>query len=261
MKKLKKIYQSVVDFQRDTNQDGRAVSEYDSGFVGAALADVRGAYKFGWADGVKRARELGGDYLTAAGGAARMVRRWADPAYDGIDFDPERARYEMPCVVRRMPEKAAGVSRGVAVLFVNIAEAASVSADALLWKAIAAARWCDLQESAGKRCEIWAGVVADSKNHSNDVASWVVSWRVKSADDPVNLGLICSCIAPWALRFWGFAWQDKFDPSHTSGRGKAQKIGLVKAEEITGGRVNGLIDQGDCLSRYAAENWIKEVSN
>ncbi len=257
MKIIKRQYDSVADFQADTVTDtkGRTISNFDSDFAGASLRDITGPLRAGWADGVERARALCGGVELAPARAGRMVRRWADDSNDGLDWDLERAMYELPPVLVRRPDLSDGRARGVRSFIVNIGESFSVGSNCMLYKALALAAVVDLFESQRARCEVWGVFGADCGGELQAAA-----YRIKAAADPINLGALCSAVAPWALRFWFFAWQDKHGVYVPPGRGKALKMEQIQRLFDFPGSVGGVIDRGDCLGLESARAWVKAAA-
>lgn len=257
MKVIKKQYESVGAFQSDVCADPgrRCLAEWQTqggdSFGGAPVCEIVGPLRAGWAAGVEQARALGGGVNLAPASEARMVRRWADDSQDGIDWDPERAAYEMAPVLQRRPVRVGGAIRGVRSFVVNVSSSWRVGASALLFKALAVAAVVDVLESAGVRCEVWAVGGFDCSREFQCFA-----YRVKAAPDPLNLGALCSAVAPWALRFWGFSWQDRHGVIVPSNRGQPPAIkNIIECFDFPG-VMGGVIDKEDCLNSEAARAWV-----
>lgn len=257
---IKKQYQSVSEFQADTDGAGRCLAQYNEDkkararFMGAPVEDVTGPLRAGWADGVAQARKMAAGVELAPVRSGRMVRRWVDDSQDGLDWDKERAMYEMAPVLQRRPEKAFGVARGVRSFVVNIGEHCQIAASSCIWKALSVGAAVDSLESVGVRCEIWAAKGTDCHNGEYHY----LSYRIKAASDPLNLGALCSAVAPWALRWWFFCWQDKHGRHVPNHRGSCLKMADIVSQFDFPGDLGGVIDTGRCLSESQAAAWVRE---
>jgi len=240
MKEIKHIFESPAAMY-ETAGTPKARSAY---FTGATVEEIH-ARRWGWVEGIKMLEALP-EWKAPPAPGARWVKTWSD--YDGDDLDPARMMDGAPCLSRRIKDTGRRV-RGIVRVIVNIAQGCHTAADAMLWKAYAAARLVDSMEAAGQRCEIYAAMYAKHGYTNGDA---YIETKIKAAADPLNVALCLNMFAPWALRYWYLGIMDTTGKA-TPGHGGAWEI--ADRPDAAGAII---IDCDDCLSRGAAAGFIQK---
>lgn len=218
-------------------------------FQGCSIAEYN-ERRYKWSGGLDKVRRL--SELDAMVSAARCEKRWSD--YDGDNMDVERYYNEQPFLSRRV-QVSGGNRRGQYRIVVNVAENYRVNSENMLWKAYAASRLCDEIESQGNRVEVIVGGFASGCAEGYGY-TWV-NCVAKKAQDPVNLGLLCTLMAPWTWRITMFALLYHYEKcSPYIGRSHTVRE-YLGGDEIENKAI--LIDTGDCLSHERADVFIRTL--
>jgi hypothetical protein len=175
---------------------------------------------------------------------AAYRRVWSED--DGDEMSIDRFRDGMPFLHRRIRDKGSRRAGGAVSIFVNIGESCDVDADAMRWKAYAAARIADQIEATGARAEIF--IIGYGKNAYTNGDQYEMQCRIKAAADPLNLAGIAAALMPWTLRYWMLRHIAATGrPAH--GYGRPDTIKRTDPAAI-------YIDTGHCLSESAARRFI-----
>jgi hypothetical protein len=216
-------------------------------WLGCERAEAWTRANNGWQEGAARIAALPECKIDAARNA-KTARVW--DYEQGDDGDYERYLMELPFMIRRK-KQTGGTGGRIVRVRVHAGENSHVDAEQMLWKTYAALRLIDDLESAGYRCEVTEEMAAQKITRNNDYHCAIT---VKRADDPVNLPILATAFSPWTLRVLMF--------SHCSGHIKKceSTYGSSKPlpESDEPGRVI-VINKGDCLSKNAAENFLKGI--
>jgi hypothetical protein len=219
----------------------------DQKFRGARRDRIMNELKYNYPEGIEKIEKLPG--MTGHTTQAATIRTWHPD--DGDDGDYERYLMELPHMIRRKKVLRQG-QRAVCRVIVSLCESARIDPQDLLYKTYAASRIVDQLEAQGQRCEVIAyDYHTDCEQKTRE--PYKVQVTLKRADDPLNIGLIATALSPWFLRHWCF--------SHIFGIMNAD-YGLGWAAGVQPGDYEEgdiLINKGECLSQYAAEEKIRSL--
>jgi len=240
-------FASLADLYRDCSPHA---SRKDSPrFRGATLDEIR-ERRFAWPEAIAEMQRLA-QVIPAPVKQCRFVKKWND--YDGDELDIERLHNGQDPLSRRIKERGGHTRGQVRKIVINVAESADVPAAAMYCKAYAAGKLCDGIEESGDRAEIYiAAYAAGAFDRGRE--DFYTSVKIKSAEEPLNIGAVLAASAPWMLRFWFFAVMDKAgnNGDHvTSSRGSARGIKHLH-EDAT------VIDTGEALTMAEAGKWIEK---
>jgi hypothetical protein len=249
------LFDSLVDFynavdnpkpeRKEACRDRIESDMNRADWIGAEYSAII-ARKYSWDEGADRVLalpEMSGHTTQAA-----TVRTWHDD--DGDDGDFERYLMELPHMIRRKKILRAG-QRAVARVIVHFGENSNIEAWQMLNKTYAACRIVDQLEAFGTRCEV---VAVDRTRcadiHGND---FHLDITLKRADDPLNIGLLCTALSPWMLRHWDIVFMiSQFKTATGFGT-----VVNVNPSEFDPNDI--IIDRGECLTLEDARQKIQSL--
>jgi hypothetical protein len=217
----------------------------DSAFEGATREESKN-WRFAWPDGLERLADLPEFNIPRAKTA--RARRWSEN--DGDTMDMQRFNDGRAFMLQRYRPKTGKKGGGrVQLVRVNVGENCNVCASAMLWKAYAVGRLVEQLEAGGVRVAVDVYASASCFNHAGD--SYLMRVPVKAPQDPLNLAAVVAVCTPWFLRRWVINHRTNLTGC-LRGAGSSCKLAYDPAA-LT-------IDTGECLSREAAERWLKGAS-
>jgi hypothetical protein len=226
--------------------------EFRPDFFGCTQKELE-ARRYSWTEGIQQMNALTKFNATPAA-YSRPVKRWND--YDGDELDIERLWNGQDPLSKRV-KVAGGRGRGrQRTIYICAGENWTINAKDMLWKSFAAGRLCDDLEAAGERIEIYTCFYAREmferpKDGKEDF--WLMC-KVKSANEPLNIGAVLTATAPWSLRVWMLAAADAHGKTtYSYGFPRPVRQAISEPQAI-------VIDTSEVLSEAAANDWIKRNS-
>jgi hypothetical protein len=233
-------FQSLTAFYAATE---RSTEHRPSSWIGATPEEIE-ARRYSWPEAVKQLDQL--PELHQQHAHTKRAKRWTET--DGDDMSPERYADSRPFMRQRYRAATAAKTGGrVQKIRINVAESESVSAAAMLWKTYAAARLVDQLESNGTRTEILI-VCSTRRAFTRGDADYLLEITIKRPEQPLNVAAIATAASPWMLRRHILDHNTtQTDATGTGGSPRAMPTDPAALD----------IETGDCLSKAAAEAWIK----
>jgi hypothetical protein len=205
------VFESVEELlSHCDNPNPVAVASHDtlsrSHFTGRKFADwaaCRKAATGGWAKGVEIVERMIADLADAkiAAPVSRKRRvRFDETNGDEVDFDRLRDGRDFWRTTRR------ATSNGPATLtiLVNVAAAARVDHEDILWRGAAAIALTHILEAAGYRVELWAldrtkQVYSDSQPDNFTIGAQT-ALCLKRQGDPLDMATLVTAVSGWFFR-------------------------------------------------------------
>lgn len=173
-------------------------------------------------------------------------------SFDGYDIDIDRMHDGLDFLIDRRKQRKLPKTMDV---FINIAENANISYDAMLMKTYTAIKIIDHLEMLGVRTAAYCCIsVRPSVDEGPRPDNILLEICLKDYADAVNIGAICTAISPWMLRYWFFMWIIGRYPHISSGLGMALSIPSSerKPDAI-------IIDEGQCHYKSQADTFIHNI--
>ena len=218
-------------------------------------------YRLNYPEGVESLRML--PELNIRKGGVKYAYRWDDQ--DGDDMDMPRYFEGMACMRKRYKTAGDGQQGRFVEVKVKVDENGYVKYSAMLWKTYTLCRIVDQLEAAGIRVRV--SVCDYSEMFWGEYQLLGLEIKIKDYNEPLNMGLIATICSPWFFRYWVFKYSATQFALTSSGVGRSISLGTFfsgneKAREelgMTERRDLILIDSGECLSKEAADKFIKSL--
>jgi len=246
------IESNIVESTGDQANWNRENSEnnYSESWVGIPFNQLD-KHKYTYKEGLEQLKKL---EIDLALGGSKKRYRWNEN--DGDTVSMERLYESMPAMLQRIKQLGEGVGKFITI-HACIGENCMISAKKLLHRAYTVMQLVDLIESLGYRIAVHAYIDVNQPGYYNGalIKSLNVEVVVKAFNEPMNKGLILTCISPWFFRHHMFKfWCAKF--MMNSGFGHTYDPSYVDDNE------NIYIRQGQCLkenSEYGAIGSLERI--
>lgn len=209
--------------------------DYCADWVGISFNDIE-KHKYTYRKGLEELKKFETDLAL---GGSKPQYRWDEN--DGDTISMERLYEGLPAMSKRIKQLGNATGKFITV-YVCIGENCGVTPQKLLHRAYFVIRLIDTLESLGYRIAVHAyddvgspGYYKDNKIHT--LHTEIV---VKQFNEPLNKGLILTCISPWFFRHHLFKfWCAKFKMSY--GYGYSMSSPYLDTDDAI------YIRQGTCL--------------
>jgi len=173
-------------------------------FYGREIRDLEHAVKIStepWDDGLKIIQEMIDELRDSKlPMLTSKKRRSVWRMDDGDDVDMDRLRSGQEFWRKSQREKTPG--SGTITIISDMRAACIVNANNILWRGAASIVLTYLLEQAGYRVELWAGQ-AGAQAYT-DHSEMMVAARIKTHQEPLNLGTAVASVSSWFYRSVGF---------------------------------------------------------
>jgi len=212
-----------------------------------------------WVEGMATYKEMRGSFRGELPRPKSIRRRlrWREDMGDEVCLD--RLRSGQP-FWRATHREAAPSANAVVTVAFEIGSSSRVDSKKILWKGIAAIVLADLLEEAGYRVELW-GMWRSLGSFVNRHNAYQ-AYKLKEAQDPINVAGILTAVSGWFFRTVGFESYAgyKLGKVFVKPIGSLGSPGVVTKEDREfAGLPEDLINCGlEIISKHAAEEWIRK---
>lgn len=238
-----------TDILEDTRREGaweKHCQNEESSFRGLPLKEILDS-QYSYKKGLEDLKKL--DFEIEGG--SKKVYKWSDQ--DGDEMSTERLNEQLPFMQQRV--NTLGNKRGKFItLNVAICETAWVGYESMLHRAYCAVSLADYLEELGYKvavnCYFDSVGSGDYKGEHVDVSKLTIC--IKQPEEPLNKGLMLTCISPWFFRYWVFKFlHAKYYT--TSGLGRPANTELDDTRELI------WLPTGSCLNPEKVNAKIKAI--
>jgi len=190
----------------------------DNWDLGTTYAEAERMARDGWLEGAKQAQE--------ALKLLPLKSPLPDTVNDFYGFRPHVARFcagAPDSMIRRATQEASGGMGKVLTLYVPVNAVGGVSAKHMMNFGLGVAQYINQLETDGVRCELYGVLCSDQMGGG----ALTHSWRIKSADQPLDLAVLAFSIGHAAMfRRLGFALRERSDAPRNPGYGTSRPARL-----------------------------------
>lgn len=208
--------------------------------LGTSYADAERMARDGWLEGAKQAQE--------ALKTLTLQSPAPDTVTDFYGYLPHVPRYcagAPDSMIRKAKDARAGMGK-VLTLYVPVNAVSGVDAKYMQNFGLGVAQYINQLETDGVRCELYGVMCSDQPSGG----ALTHSWRIKSADQPLDLAVLAFSIGHAAMfRRLGFALRERSDAPRNPGYGNSRPARL---SDLIDPRPGSYILNGMSIANQAA---------
>ena len=236
----------IVEPTGDQQEWNKCNTEENPGWIGITQKEAAET-KYCYKKGLDLLKEIELD--TQLGGSKKLYK-WDND--DGDDMSLDRLYDDMPAMRKRLKTLGKGNGKFITI-YASVGENACVSYKDMLNRAYTVIQVIDYLENQGFRVAVIVyedvGNPGTYKGERIDLLHLEIV--IKKAEEPLNKGLILSCISPWFLRIHIFKfWNAKFK----MGRGYGHSVhnDYINTEDTL------YFKTGSCLNKADSDNYLNQ---